>query len=48
MTPAGPLVVKLGGALLDDAAHHPGVFDALARLHQALPGGVVPSPGGAR
>ena len=38
MTVTGPLVVKLGGALLDDAARHPGVFDALARLHAALGG----------
>jgi acetylglutamate kinase len=48
VTPAGPLVVKLGGALLDDAARHPGVFDALARLHQALPGGVVIIHGGGK
>ena len=31
MRPA-PLVVKLGGALLDDAAQFPQVFDALARM----------------
>jgi acetylglutamate kinase len=44
----GPLVVKLGGALLDDAARFPGVFDALARMHQLHPGGLVVVHGGGK
>lgn len=45
---AGPLVVKLGGALLDDAARFPGVFDALARLHHVHAGGIVIVHGGGK
>jgi acetylglutamate kinase len=44
----GPLVVKLGGALLDDAARFPGVFDALARMHQLHGGGLVIVHGGGK
>jgi len=44
----GPLVVKLGGALLDDAARFPGVFDALARVHQLHSGGLVIVHGGGK
>ncbi|NBX31670.1 MAG: hypothetical protein EBR07_02935, partial [Planctomycetes bacterium] len=47
MRPA-PLVVKLGGALLDDAAQFPQVFDALARMHQLHPGGLVIVHGGGK
>jgi acetylglutamate kinase len=45
---ARPLVVKLGGALLDDAAAHGAVFEALAALHNALPGGLVIVHGGGK
>ena len=48
MIATGPLVVKLGGALLDDAARFPGVFDALARMHQLHPGGLVVVHGGGK
>lgn len=48
MTQPGPLVVKLGGALLDDASRFPGVFDALARMHQLHPGGLVIVHGGGK
>ncbi len=48
MTQRGPLVVKLGGALLDDAARFPGVFDALARMHQLHPAGLVIVHGGGK
>ena len=44
----GPLVVKLGGALLDDAGRFPGVFDALARMHQLHRGGLVVVHGGGK
>ena len=44
----GPLVIKLGGALLDEAARFPGVFDALARMHQLHPGGIVIVHGGGK
>lgn len=44
----GPLVVKLGGALLDEAARFPQVFDALARMHQLHPCGVVIVHGGGK
>ena len=47
MRPA-PLVVKLGGALLDDAAQFPQVFDALARMHQLHAGGLVIVHGGGK
>jgi acetylglutamate kinase len=42
----GPLVVKLGGALLDEAASYGGVFDALAAIHRAQGGLVVVHGGG--
>ena len=45
---SGPLVVKLGGALLDEAARFSEVFDALARMHQLHPGGVVVVHGGGK
>ena len=48
MTVPAPLVVKLGGALLDDAAKFPGVFDALARMHQLHAGGIVIVHGGGK
>jgi acetylglutamate kinase len=48
MTGRAPLVVKLGGALLDDAAAFPGVFDALARIHQLHAGGLVVVHGGGK
>ena len=48
MTHPGPLVVKLGGALLDDASSFPGVFDALARMHQLHDGGLVIVHGGGK
>ena len=48
MSRRAPLVVKLGGALLDDAAAFPGVFDALARMHQLHPGGLVVVHGGGK
>jgi acetylglutamate kinase len=48
VTVAAPLVVKLGGALLDDAAKFPGVFDALARMHQLHTGGIVIVHGGGK
>ncbi len=43
-----PLVVKLGGALLDDAANFPGVFDALVHMHQVHPCGLVIVHGGGK
>ena len=43
-----PLVVKLGGALLDDAAHYGTVFDALAELHAASADGIVIVHGGGK
>lgn len=48
MTDISPLVVKLGGALLDDAAAFGSVFDALGRLHRTLPGGLVIVHGGGK
>jgi acetylglutamate kinase len=42
------LVVKLGGALLDDAAQFGGVFDALAELHHSLAGGLIVLHGGGK
>lgn len=44
----GPLVVKLGGALLDDARAFGSVFDALAALHRASAGGLVIVHGGGK
>lgn len=44
----GPLVVKLGGALLDDAAAFGGVFDSLGALHRSLSGGLVIVHGGGK
>jgi acetylglutamate kinase len=43
-----PLVVKLGGALLDDAANFPGVFEALVHMHQVHPCGLVIVHGGGK
>ncbi len=48
MTRPAPLVVKLGGALLDDATQFPQVFDALARMHQLHAGGLVIVHGGGK
>ncbi len=48
MTHAHPLVVKLGGALLDDAAQFGDVFNALAELHGSHPGGVIVVHGGGK
>lgn len=48
MTTHGPLVVKLGGALMDDAAAFGGVFDALGALHRSLAGGLVIVHGGGK
>ena len=48
MTSRAPLVGKLGGALLDDAAAYPGVFDALARMHHVHLGGLVVVHGGGK
>jgi acetylglutamate kinase len=48
VTSRAPLVVKLGGALLDDAAAYPGVFDALARMHHVHLGGIVVVHGGGK
>lgn len=45
---SGPLVVKLGGALLDDAAAFGTVFDALADLHRNLRGGLIIVHGGGK
>lgn len=44
--PASPIVVKVGGALLDDPARERPLFDALARLHRDRAGGVVLVHGG--
>lgn len=46
----GPLVVKLGGALLDDAGAFGSVFDALAALHAAdgEAGGLIVVHGGGK
>lgn len=43
-----PIVVKLGGALLDDAHAFPEVFDALARMHHIHHGGLVIVHGGGK
>lgn len=43
-----PLVVKLGGALLDDAASFGAVFDSLGALHASLAGGIVIVHGGGK
>lgn len=52
MTHHRPLVVKLGGALMDDAAAFGGVFDALGALHHSLHqsrhGGLVIVHGGGK
>lgn len=48
IAPVGPLVVKLGGAALDDPAQTPRLWEALATLHRAHPGGVVLVHGGAK
>ncbi|MFO0894080.1 MAG: acetylglutamate kinase [Phycisphaerales bacterium] len=44
----GPLVVKLGGALLDSPELFAATFDAIALLHQRHPGGVVAVHGGGK
>jgi len=43
----GPLVVKLGGAAVDDPAQCPWLWEALRELHEAHPGGLVLVHGGA-
>ncbi len=43
---ARPIVVKLGGALLDRPESSPALFAAIARLHRARPGGVIIVHGG--
>lgn len=42
----GPLVVKLGGSVIEDAARAEPLWSALARLHNAEPSGVVLVHGG--
>ncbi|MGP1308998.1 MAG: amino acid kinase family protein, partial [Phycisphaerales bacterium] len=44
--PAGPLVVKLGGAAVDDPQVGAALWDALAALHRATQGGIVLVHGG--
>jgi len=43
---AGPLVVKIGGALLERADGHRSSFAGLVALHRAHPGGIVLVHGG--
>lgn len=43
----GPVVVKLGGAAVDDPARAPWLWPALANLHASSPGGAVLVHGGA-
>ncbi|RLS94704.1 MAG: acetylglutamate kinase [Planctomycetota bacterium] len=45
-TVASPLVVKIGGALLENAAQHLDAFAALIALHRAHAGGIVLVHGG--
>lgn len=47
LTPrAGPIVLKLGGAAIDDAPKHPGLWMAMAALAQRAPGGLIIVHGG--
>jgi len=43
----GPMVVKLGGAAVDDPEKAPWLWSALSTLHDAHPGGLVLVHGGA-
>lgn len=43
---SGPVIIKVGGALLDDAKSLAAVLDAAARMHSARPGSVVIVHGG--
>ncbi len=45
---AAPLVVKLGGAALEDGATCPDLWAALAELHRSEPGGLVVIHGGGK
>lgn len=46
MIKSGPLVVKIGGALLEQADQHADAFAGLIALHRAHPGGIVLVHGG--
>ncbi len=48
MTHAGPVVIKVGGTMVEDPRTSPPLWNAVAKLHREHPGGVVVVHGGGK